>query len=355
MAATQQIDLELLHQLIIHEPLAIVGKVFADAGPPRLKGILRFLKQCARHSTVHAKSDVTVFALMQPDAAVDQERLAQAQGFQFGVTARGSIGNLIVEIREDGSPFVWQQLPANMAAISQTGIVYRLVQAVETFSINGATLPVPKVIPGAISQFCINYFTDLKEALIAYRDSMARTSKCHILQTAWAEPNRLWFIPKPEFILRKALHNYLYSYLRHDDIDLREEQNVNEKNPVDIKLVWRMENRSAIVEVKWLGKSIDIKTRKVKNTYNAGRAREGAKQLAEYLEWHRQQAAKEDTRGYLVVFDCRRNRLKVSASTVDKANGHHYEKREVPYAPEYHKTRKDFEEPIRMFLEPICI
>jgi hypothetical protein len=151
------------------------------------------------------------------------------------------------------------------------------------------------------------------------------------------------------------LHNFLYAFLRHDEIDLREEQNVNEKNPVDLKVVWRMENRSAIIEVKWLGKSIDIKTRKIKQTYSDGRAREGAKQLAEYLEWHRQQAAKEDTRGYLVIFDCRRNRLKTSATSVDKLGGLHYEKREVVYAPEYHKARDDFEEPIRMFLEPVCV
>jgi hypothetical protein len=350
-----QIDLDTLQTLVAHEPLAVAGKQFGDAGAERMKGVLRFLKQCARYATVQEKSNLTVFAMMQPDASVDERRMQIATAFQPGVTAHGSIQNLIVEIRVDGSPFVWQSIPGELSTIIQTGIVYRLQQGVETFSINGATHPVPKVIPGAVSQFILNYFTDLKEALNAYRDSMARTSKCHLLREAWADEKRIWFDTKPEFRLRRALHNYLYSYLRHDDIDLREEQNVDESHPVDIKIVWRMENRSAIIEVKWVGKSINLKTRRFTQNYGDARARRGAKQLAEYLEWHRQQAAKEDTRGYLVIFDCRRKGLKAADTTVVKADGFHYEKREIAFNPEYHKQREDFSEPIRMFLEPVCV
>jgi len=350
-----QVDLDTLHTLVTHEPLAVAGKQYGDAGSERMKSILRFLKQCARHATMNERSDVTVFALMQPDALVEERRQQQASAFQFGVTARGSIHTLVVEIRADGSPFFWPAIPADITGIVQTGIVYRLQQSVETFSINGASMPVPKVIPGAVSQFCLNYFTDLKDALNAYRNSMARTSKCHLLCEAWAEQNRLWFVTKPEYRLRRALHNYLYSYLRHDDIDLREEQNVDDSHPVDIKIVWRMENRSAIIEVKWIGKSIDLTTKTITADYGDARARKGAKQLAEYLENHRQQAAKEDTRGYLVIFDCRRKRLKETETAVAKPDGFHYDKREVRYSPDYHKKRDDFEEPIRMFLEPVCV
>ena len=254
-----------------------------------------------------------------------------------------------------GTPFVWERIPAEISTAIQAGIVYRLVQSVETFCINGASMPVPKVIEDAVSQFLLNYFTDLRKALLAYRNSMARTSKCHMLREAWAEENRLWFVPKPEYRLRKALHNYLYAYLRHDDIDLREEQNVDESHPVDIKIVWRMENRSAIIEVKWIGKSINLRTRRVTATHTDAQARKGAKQLAEYLEAHRQQAANEDTRGYLVVFDCRRKQLKPTMTAVVRNKGLYYHNKEITYNPEFHRTRQDFEEPIRMFLEPVCI
>ncbi|MCX6993583.1 MAG: hypothetical protein NT011_10640 [Kiritimatiellaeota bacterium] len=355
MTVTQQIDPEMLQALVAREPLVVAGQQFGDAGSERIKSILRFLKKCAHHATVHERSDIMVFALMQTDALVEQRRIQHATRFQYGVSARGTIEQLMVEIREDGSPFLWSSIPADVSAATQTGIVYRLVQCVETFLINGTSIPVPKVIPSAISQFCLNYFTELKDALIAYRDSMARTSKCHLLRRAWAEEKRLWFDTKPEYRLRRALHNYLYSFLRHDDIDLREEQNVDDSHPVDLKVVWRMENRSAIIEVKWVGKSIDLKTRKITGNYTDARARKGARQLAEYLEWNRQQAAKEDTRGYLVVFDCRRKHLKPTATAVAKAEGLHYRNREITYKPEFHKIRHDFEEPLRIFLEPVFV
>lgn len=353
--AVMQVDLDKLHDLVTQEPLAMAGRQFGDAGSGRMKCILRFLKKLARYATVHERSNLIVFALMRPDALVSRRRLTDARQFQFGVTALGSISDLVVEIREDGSPFVWPSIPADINAVVHTGIVYRLEQSVETFSINGASMPVPKVISNAVSQFILNYFTNLKDALIAYRDSMARTSKCHLLREAWADGNRLWFTTEPEYRLRRALHNYLFSYLRHDDIDLREEQNVDDSHPVDIKIVWRMENRSAIIEVKWIGKSIDLTTQQFTANHTDVRARKGAKQLAEYLEAHRQQAANEDTRGYLVVFDCRRKGLTNSDTVVRRANGLHYQNREITYDPEFHRLRKDFEEPLRIFLEPVCV
>jgi hypothetical protein len=350
-----QANLDTLHSLLTAEPLVVVNNHFGETGVTRAKGILRFLKKCARHSTVDEKSHLKVFTLMKSDSRVDTLRISNAKAFQFGVTALGSIRDLTVEIREDGSPFVWHCIPSEIAGTLDEGIVYRLLQGVENFLVCGSTIPVPKVIDGAISQFVLNYFTDLKQALLAYRDSMAKTSKCHLLRQAWADKNRLWFVNSPEFRLRRALHNYLYSYLRCDDIDLREEQNVNDKNPVDLKIVWRMDNRSAIIEVKWVGKSLDLSTGNVTAEYYDSRAREGAKQLAEYLEEHRQEASREDTRGYLVVFDCRRKRLSPSATSVSRADGFHYQDREIEYNPRFHETRLDFEEPIRMFLEPVCV
>ena len=349
------INVDALHQLVTQEPFAVAGKQFGDVGIERLKGILRFIKICARHASVHEGSNITIFTLIQGDPEVDKLRLNHATAFQFGVSALGSINNLLVEIRQDNSAFIWSAAPVEIQPVLQTGIIYKLLQNVETFSINGTELPITKIIEGAISQFWINYFTDLRKALEAYSAFMARTSKCHLLREAWAEENRLWFVPKPEFRLRKALHNYLYSYLRHDDIDLREEQNVDDSHPVDIKIVWRMENRSAIIEVKWVGKSINLATAKITGNYSQKRARVGAKQLAEYLEDHRQEAPTEDTRGYLVIFDCRRKGLKPSVSTVTRDNGFYYDSRELIYDPAYHQVRSDFEQPIRMFLEPRCV
>jgi hypothetical protein len=350
-----RIDVDTLHDLVTREPLAVAGKQFGESGSDRVKGILRFLKRCARYATVGETSKVTVFGIMGSDPTVESLRSQHASAFQFGVTVLGSIQDLTVEIREDGSPLVWHRIPPEIVSTIETGIAYRLIQGVETFLVGGATVAVAKVIEDAVSQFLLNYFTDLKDALIAYRDSMARTSKCHLLRMAWADDNRFWFDTEPEYRLRRALHNFLYSYLRFDDIDLREEQNVDDSHPVDIKIVWRMENRTAIIEVKWIGKSIDLSNRRITASYGDARARKGAKQLAKYLEDHRQEAAKEDTRGYLVVFDCRRKKLNMSMTQIDKSNGLYYQTREIRYSPEFNKTRADFEAPIRMFLEPVCL
>ena len=126
-------------------------------------------------------------------------------------------------------------------------------------------------------------------------------------------------------------------------------------SPVDIKILWRMENRTAIIEVKWIGQSINLSKRKITSNHMDVRARKGAKQLAEYLEDHRQEAAKENTRGYLVVFDCRRRKLKPTMAEIARDNGMYYHNREIDFNPQYHKSRQDFDEPIRMFLEPVCI
>ncbi len=91
------------------------------------------------------------------------------------------------------------------------------------------------------------------------------------------------------------------------------------------------------------------------NSYTDYRAREGAKQLVEYLEANLQQAPTHITRGYLVIIDCRRANLNDTTTTIDQQNGFHFRDREIRFNPEYHQQRKDFEKPIRMFAEPRCI
>jgi hypothetical protein len=353
-----RIDHQVLSPLLAQEPLVVVEREYGTAGTNRFKAILTFLKRCAQHSQVDAHSRLLVFSFWGPDGTVDTLRLAQAKPFLFGVTHRGLIQNMFVEIREDGSPFFWPALPSEITTRIATGMAYRLEQAVEVFEVKGRRHPVPKVIEGAISQFCVNHFTNLKEALMAYRDQMARTSRCYLLVEAWDDKDtRVWFRRKPEFILRRALCNYLVSCLRNDSHELRPEQNVNEKNPVDIKVLWRMENRSAIIEVKWLGCSVEKKGAKWRFTVNhaESRANEGAKQLAEYMEDYRRASPHEDARAYLVVFDCRRHRVGAAEKNIDAARGMYFEKREITYNPRYHEQRHDFEEPIRMFLEPHCV
>jgi len=353
--ALQQINTDVLQDLVVHEPLVVAGQKFGDHGSGRMKDILRFLKRCATITRVNERTNLTVFALVNADSTIDQERLANAVAFQFNPIP-GEIDSLIIEIRADGTPYVWQQIPPSIMPTLKQGIIYQLMQGVETFEIGGLSYAVPKVIETSVSQYFVHSFSTLKEAICAYRDNMARTSTCYLLREAWHDQNnRFWFRAGPEFMLRRALCNYLRAYLRHDDMELRPEQNVDESHPVDIKIIWRANNRAAIIEVKWIGKSRDLQTGGVTATYTDARARSGAKQLAQYLESHRQEAPAADTRGYLVVFDCRRKGLNLTTPTLSRNAGMYYANREVEYAPKYHIDRTDFEEPIRMFLEPVCV
>ena len=351
----QAINKELLAQVILGEPLAVAGTKFGDTGTARVKAILYFLKRCAAVAKVGEASDLMVFAPLGDTKSLNGARIKDASLFNFSTPRSTELGKLVIEIREDGSAYEWKKLPSAAKAVLKKSIIYRLHNCVETFNIAGKVSPVPKVVENTISQFFLEVFPSLKEALTAYRDRMARVSKCYILRKVWDDEKRLWFTAKPEHHMRQALCNYLRTYLRHDELELLPEQNVDETHPVDIKIEWRDINRAALIEIKWLGQSRDPRTKKSTTKYTESRARSGAKQLAEYLEGYRQEASSANTLGYLVVFDGRRKGLKPKVTELPRAKGMHYAALEISYDPKYHEERTDFAEPIRMFLEPVCI
>ncbi len=127
---------------------------------------------------------------------------------------------------------------------------------------------------------------------------------------------------------------------------------MDESHPVDIKVTWTLTNRLAIIEIKWLGKSRSKSGKLVK--YADARANEGARQLADYLDWNRTQTLDRQTKGYLVVIDARRRGLTEKSTFVNHKNGMHYYDIEIVFKPAFHEKRTDFEKPIRMFAEPIC-
>jgi len=351
----QSINPDVLRKLILSEPLAIAGTKFGDTGTARVKAILYFLKRCAVVAKVGATSDLMIFAPLGDASSLNRARIKDASAFNFSTPRTSELGKLIIEIREDGTAYEWKKLPPAAKVVLKKSIIYRLHSCVETFSIAGKVSPVPKVVENTVSQLFLEVFPSLKEALTAYRDRMARVSKCYILRKVWDDKKRLWFTAKPEHHMRQALCNYLRTYLRHDELELLPEQNVDETHPVDIKIEWRDINRAALIEIKWLGQSRNPKSKKSTTKYTEARARSGAKQLAEYLEGYRQEASSANTLGYLVVFDGRRKGLKPKTTALPRAKGMHYADLEISYDPKYHEERTDFAEPIRMFLEPVCI
>ena len=150
--------------------------------------------------------------------------------------------------------------------------------------------------------------------------------------------------------MRDSLTQFLKITLRGAEV--RPEQNTDESHTIDIKVTFTLTNRLALIEIKWLGKSVRKRPRKITATYSDERARVGAGRLADYLDWYMEQAPTRVTRGYLVVLDGRRHGLKIGTKTLGQQRARYYRNREIQFDPKYHETRDDFDEPLRMFMEP---
>ncbi|HET7509933.1 MAG TPA: hypothetical protein VFJ65_06760 [Solirubrobacterales bacterium] len=195
-------------------------------------------------------------------------------------------------------------------------------------------------------------FLNLEEVLDDYKANQALYSQCEILREhLWSDDRRWWFANKPEDVLQRSLRRHVRATLRGVG-EVRREQVVGTR-PTDLKVTWSFTNRIAYVEIKWLGASLNKEKTKVSKRYSAQDANKGAKQLAEYLDLNKDDAAEHETMGYLVVFDGRRQRLSLKATKLDREDGLHFHGEEVEFEPRLWETRSDFRRPRRFFLEPV--
>jgi hypothetical protein len=260
--------------------------------------------------------------------------------------------NLLVGVAANGTLHVVRKEGADIASLSNSCLVYKYENGFESFLAGGHAKPVNNLYAGVQSVFASPTFSQLHDALLHYGRQYAVTCKCYVYQTAWFDENRLFFKEKPESTLRRSLEQFLGMYLR--GAVAYPEQNVDETHPIDIKLAFQLVNRTALIEIKWLGKS-KARDGALKVQYSAGRARDGAQQLADYLAWYSARNPTENVKGYLVVYDGRRKGLPATATSISQADGMHYSKFDIVYKPDYSVLRRDFEAPLRMFTEPICV
>lgn len=205
---------------------------------------------------------------------------------------------------------------------------------------------------GIPSFFAVPTFKKLENALEYYNIRKARKSDCEFIKKAWFDENRILFKSKPEKHLRRSLHDFLDITLR--DAEVREEQNIDDSQPIDIKVSWNYASHIALIEIKWLGKSVDGEGKKFTSQYYDKRALNGSQQLADYLELDKKVNYKKRSIGYLVVFDARRRNTKTSTRSISQEEGLYYSDMDIIYSPNHASTRKDFAQPLRFFIEPIC-
>lgn len=333
--------------------LPVVINQFGHEGSKPLRDILEFLK-------------AALFKRINADVQTGKVIVFKAVGQAQPLSLKGSVtltdiaylsqeqgGAFTLQLLDNGLLRLWKHATVDINNLSKRAIVYVYHDRSDRFVAKGKVGTIPNPDPQHASVFAIPTFDSLKEALMYYRAKRATNSACKILTQAWFEEARLFLKTaprKPEEIMRDSLSEFLASHLRGDR-DVHPEHNVNASEPVDIRVQWLFSNFQALIEIKWMGKSKNA-SGKITNRHGAARARAGAKRLAEYLEEEKKQTPMNLQRGYLVVIDARRWKVKASATTVDARKGLHYKTEEITFNPKYHLLRSDFEEPLRMFIAP---
>ncbi len=260
--------------------------------------------------------------------------------------------HIVIEVKPNGDLHYSIDFSFDINANRIAAIIYNFVKATETETIfgKGSDKKLPS-IPDSDSYFAIQTYKDLDLALEDYNTKVARHSECGYLKDIWADTNKIFFKPKPEHLLRDSLTYFLKIRLRNTEV--RPEQIVDSSHPVDIKVTWSLASYLALIEIKWLGKSLEkTPILKITQNYTHARALKGAKQLSEYLDANLIQSPVKTTKGYLVVFDGRRGGCTETKISLSKAEGLKYLSEKIVYTPDYNATRTDFAKPIRFFMEP---
>ena len=238
-------------------------------------------------------------------------------------------------------------------AVDEPDAVYHFHPNVgETIRVGGRTFEPynPTTLPSA---YALPTFSTLQAALRRYAVDFARHGTLGGLNTVWRDEKRLMFHEGPESDMRRSLEAFLVATLKETRaVDIRPETPVDESHPVDLRVIFTHTNRTALIEIKWLGDSADAAGGS-HVIYRDARAKSGAKQLADYLDWDKPRSTGNQVVGCLVVFDARRRGITPDTQSIDTVKGLHYREREIEYAQEV-LDRKDFAPPLRMFMEPVC-
>jgi hypothetical protein len=249
--------------------------------------------------------------------------------------------------------FMWENIDVDSILKTSEILFYYYSKKEEFFIINNNKIDI-KSMPGCHSIYSLYYFY-LNEAITHYSTEKILNSSCDHFKKVWTDGKRIYFKNKPEDDIQISLKEYLNSTLR--GVEVSREFNLNSRKPVDIRVHWNSANRSAFIEVKWLGVSLSKDDNQISTPYSNGRAVEGAKQLKEYLDLAARDLPNIIIKGYLVVIDGRRKNISGHiVEQISQEDGLYYQSMELTFPEEtdYNKTIITFEKPIRIFARPIC-
>ncbi len=332
--------------------LSMIEESFGDTGVSALFRVMAVIKDFYAHvDPERIKGHIVVVhpVFANGDAARSLENFP----ISFPNYSNTDIEDLSFEILENGSVCLRTINIDDLESLSKSALIYHYHKSQEEFLAGSKRQQVPRLDASSHSQFSVPTFATLREALSNYASENIRESTCYIFNDVWEESNRIFLKNKPEHVMRSSLTQFLRNRMGGDH-DVWPEQNVNEKNPVDIRVQARLSNnRLMLIEIKWLGDSITLKGDEI-TSYRDSRAQEGADQLVGYIDEQKRFAPTRVIQGYYVVIDARRRNVKMSMTEISRANGLYYEDKELKLDLTHHDGRNDFDPPYRMFVRPIC-
>jgi hypothetical protein len=279
-------------------------------------------------------------------------------------------GNLFIQVFNDGQVYLWEDQDEESLSYRDDVLTYFFEDDREYFLVARQKIEFTQYPYG--SMFAPQFYF-LAEAFEEYKRKKIRNSSCPLFSEAWHRPvkdaakntyydNHVLFrgaSDSPEKPIQESLSNFLKDSpnFRGIDLEVNPEFNVDPKKPkpVDFRVTWLEANRTALVELKWVGDSIsadgNLKPRR------DARVNEGLLQLKGYWDSARQDYPNKLMKAFLVVIDGRRRGLTKHSVEVTFADGFHYQNQEFEIQADrkYFEVIVGFEKPVRMFAEPICM
>lgn len=259
----------------------------------------------------------------------------------------------------DNNLYLWNDFDEDIVKSNTNALIYYFEQNREYFIANTEHIEITEQPFG--SRFS-NEFSELNRFLQGYAMSKIRKSSCPVFNDSWHDEKRIFFKGGgkdiPESYMQTSLKNFI------DDIRIfkgeidqfgnNREHTLGAKRPVDLSVTWGKSNRIALIEIKWLGKSIN--DGEITSTHTNSRANEGYHQLKEYYELAKSDDPTKIIKCYLVVIDGRRWQTNKDTVSISNENGMYYQGKEleIDSDKQYWTIYPNIEKPFRMFVEPIC-
>lgn len=359
------LNLENVQRIVAAAYFAHARETFGPEGQERVLQLLNSVRLIFQR--ISPEQVVTSLTVIQPIESNLEQPLLAGMGEPSKRSPYEQIASLLlgakreqhicVEIRSDGElEIVFLEKEIDLLAISNAAIVFQYRDYTDIIVVGEKRETLPKLATGLASNFATATISELKVALQHY-SNIAGPSCCYVLAEIWeggVNGPRLVLRNRPEAMMRRSLELALSSSLR--DATVRPEQNTDETKPVDLRIEWFGSQSSALVEIKWLGKSVAKAEGKGQEgtytKYGPARAQSGADQLADYMDRERRYTPTKALLGFLVVFDARRRNLKGPFDLLTQEEALYFQDSDLSFDPNYSQTRRDFAEPIRYFLTP---